>query len=151
MRARHPSFVSFLIAVALVVVACSGGAGAGATAPTISDAWIRPPMGPGSPAAGYLTITGGDAADALVGASTPIATDTQIHETTAGTDGMAGMQEVDRIDVAAGATVTFEPGGYHIMFMDPDAAMLEVGGTVELTLTFETAGDVTVEAEVKAG
>jgi copper(I)-binding protein len=151
MRARRPSFVSFLIAVALVVVACSGGAGAGATAPTIADAWVRPPMGPGSPAAGYLTITGGDAADALVGASSPIAMDTQIHETTAGTDGMAGMQEVDRIDVAAGATVTFEPGGYHIMFMDPDAAMLTVGETVELTLTFETAGDVTVEAEVKAG
>jgi copper(I)-binding protein len=37
------------------------------------------------------------------------------------------------------------------MFMDPDAAMLEIGGTVELTLTFETAGDVTVEAEVRAG
>ena len=152
MRARRPHFVSFLLATALVVVACSGGgAGAGAGAPSISDAWVRPPMGPGSPAAGYLTITGGDADDALVGASSPIATDTQVHETTAGTDGMAGMQEVDRIDVAAGATVTFEPGGYHIMFMDPDAAMLEVGGTVELTLTFETAGDVTVEAEVRAG
>jgi copper(I)-binding protein len=37
------------------------------------------------------------------------------------------------------------------MFMDPDATMLTVGETVEITLTFETAGDVTVEAEVRAG
>ena len=151
MRARRSHFVSFLFAATLVVVACSGGAGAGGAAPSISDAWVRPPMGSDRPAAGYLTITGGDAADALVGASSPIATDTQVHETMAGVSGMAGMQEVDRIDIAAGATVRLEPGGYHIMFMDPDAAMLTVGETVEITLTFETAGDVTVEAEVKAG
>jgi copper(I)-binding protein len=108
-------------------------------------------MRPDRPAAGYLTITGGSEADALIAASSPIASDTQVHETTAGMSGMAGMQEVDRIEVTAGTTVRLEPGGYHIMFMDPDATMLTVGETVEITLTFETAGDVTVEAEVRAG
>jgi copper(I)-binding protein len=151
MHARRSHFVSLLLAAALVVVACGGGAGAGAAGPSISDAWVRPPMGPDRPAAGYLAITGGSEADALIAASSPIASDTQVHETTAGMSGMAGMQEVDRIEVTAGTTVRLEPGGYHIMFMDPDATMLTVGETVEITLTFETAGDVTVEAEVRAG
>lgn len=150
MRSRLSRRAALLLVSALVVVACSSGVGGG-TAPTVSDAWVRPPMGSDRPAAGYLTITGGDAADALIAASSPIATDTQVHETMAGMSGMTGMQEVDRIDVAAGETVKLEPGGYHIMFMDPDASMLTVGETVEITLTFETAGDVTVQAEVRAG
>jgi copper(I)-binding protein len=62
--------------------------------------------------------------------------------------GMMTMQPVDRIEVPAGETVSLEPGGYHIMLLalaDP----LEVGATVELTLTFEVAGAQVVRAEVR--
>lgn len=64
--------------------------------------------------------------------------------------GMTGMQPVDRIEIPAGGTVRLEPGGYHLMLMDL-TEMPAVGSTVELTLTFETAGDVVVQAEVRAG
>lgn len=135
-----------LFTLMLVVVACSGGA----AKPTVSDAWVRVPMGADRPAAGYMTIVGGDAADALIAAASLISMDTQVHETTMTADGM-GMQEVDGIDIAAGATVKLEPGGYHIMFMMPDMEQLVVGETVKITLTFEGAGDLVVDAEVRAG
>jgi copper(I)-binding protein len=107
-------------------------------------------MGAGAPAAGYLTITGGDVADALVSAKSPIATSVEVHETMADASGMTGMQPVDQIDVAIGDTVKLEPGGYHLMLMGVKD-MPAVGSKVELTLTFEQAGEITVQAEVKAG
>jgi copper(I)-binding protein len=42
-----------------------------------------------------------------------------------------------------------KPGGFHIMMMDLKAP-IALGETVSLTLTFEKAGEVTIEAPVKA-
>jgi Uncharacterized protein conserved in bacteria len=153
-----------LVLALLSTAACGSGSGGppggatavatgGATAsgPIVSDAWVRPPMGTDRPAAGYLTITNpGTTADALVGASSPIATSVQIHETMADPSGMMAMSPVDRIDVEPGGTVKLEPGGYHLMLMGV-TQMPAVGQTAELTLTFEKAGEVVVQAEVRAG
>ena len=49
----------------------------------------------------------------------------------------------------AGGTVSFAPGGYHVMLMNL-VAPLEVGQSVPVTLTFATAGEITVNAEVRA-
>jgi len=59
------------------------------------------------------------------------------------------MRAVDRLEIPAGETVSLEPGGYHIMLLDL-ASPLEEGSTVELTLTFENAGELVVTAEVRA-
>ena len=156
------SWASFALvsAVLFTVAACSSGSGAASGAPataatpatpTISDAWVRPPMGPDRPAAGYMTIANpGGAADALVSVSSPIATSVEIHETTPDASGMMAMRPVDSIDIPAGGSATLEPGGYHLMLMGV-TQMPAVGETVELTLTFQKAGDVVVQAEVKAG
>ena len=68
----------------------------------------------------------------------------------AGDSGMMGMQPVDEIEVAPGAPVTLKPGGYHLMLMGV-TDMPAIGGKVEITLTFELAGDIVVQAEVRAG
>jgi periplasmic copper chaperone A len=65
-----------------------------------------------------------------------------------GGTGMMTMQEVERIDIPAGATVRLEPGGFHIMLLDVQQT-LEPGDTVEVTLVFESAGEVVVTAEVR--
>lgn len=58
------------------------------------------------------------------------------------------MQElVDGLALPAGETITFEPGGYHVMLLDI-AGPLEVGDEIELTLDFESADDLTVTVEV---
>lgn len=138
------------LALTLSLVACSGAAPAGESGlPYIEDAWVRPPIGADRPAAGYLTITNpGVDADTLVGASSPVATSVEIHESAMDAAGMMGMQPIDSLVVEPGATVTFEPGGYHLMFMGV-TGMPAVGETVELTLTFELAGDIVIDAEVR--
>lgn len=143
-RLATAALLSFAV---VLVAACSAPA---AAAPTISDPWVRPPMAADRPAAGYLTIVGGDTADALIAASSPVSGSIEIHETTADASGMTAMHPVERIDIAAGATVRLEPGGYHLMLMEL-VEPVEVGDTVEITLTFETAGEVVVQAAVRAG
>lgn len=61
---------------------------------------------------------------------------------------MMTMRPVDGVDVPAGGQVAFEPGGYHVMVMDLNKAL--VGGEeLPVTLTFEKAGDIEVVAEVR--
>jgi copper(I)-binding protein len=116
----------------------------------IANAWVRPPMGAGRPAAGYLSMSNpGGAPDALIGATSSAASVVEIHETIAEASGMAGMRPVARIDVPAGGSVELKPGGYHLMLMG--AGALAVGTSVDLELTFEKAGKVKINAEVRAG
>ena len=63
-------------------------------------------------------------------------------------NGQAEMSPVDGVDVPAGGSVTFEPGGYHVMLTDLTTP-LEVGSSITIVLTFEQAGDVEVQAEVR--
>lgn len=62
---------------------------------------------------------------------------------------MMHMRKVDQIPVSAGGTTELAPGGYHVMLMDL-VNPLEPGQSVALTLTFEKAGELTVNAEVRA-
>jgi hypothetical protein len=120
------------------------------TVPVITEAWVRPPVGPDRPAGGYLTITGSAIDDALTGATSPIAGRIELHETVAGASGMAAMHHVDRLAIPAGARVSLEPGGYHLMLMDLSEPLVP-GESVDIVLTFEGAGTVTVEAGIRPG
>ena len=132
-----------VIAAAVVLAACSSGA-----APSVSGAWARPAAAAGSSAA-YFTITApSGAADALLTATSPVADMVQIHETTTDGSGMTGMDAVDRVDVPAGSSVEFKPGGHHLMLMGLTSA-LAPGSTIELDLVFEHAGKVVVQAEIR--
>lgn len=56
---------------------------------------------------------------------------------------------LDGVDLPAGAMVSFEPGGPHMMFTDLTGP-LEEGARVAATLTFEQAGLIEVEFNVEA-
>lgn len=65
-------------------------------------------------------------------------------------DAMMGMRPVDSIDLPAGEDVVLEPGGYHIMLLEL-AKPIKDGETIQVTLTFENAGEKTVDATAKEG
>lgn len=69
-----------------------------------------------------------------------------------GGEGMGSMtmREIGSLELPAGETVVLEPGGYHVMLLDL-VEPLEIGQTIDLTLTFEQAGERTVVAEVREG
>jgi copper(I)-binding protein len=97
----------------------------------------------------YLSITNnGKVADALLAASSPVATRVEIHQTTI-IDGVARMRPLAEVGIAAGATVKIEPGGIHLMLVDLRTP-LTAGKTVPLTLDFRVAGRITVDLKIES-
>ncbi len=139
-----------LIAILLAfLVGLLAGCGGGEKGIVIEDAWVRPsPMTAGNGAAYMVIRNTGSEDDALIAADSDIAGAVEIHETMMMEGDMMGMQPVESIPVPAGGSVTLEPGGYHIMLIDMREP-LEAGQTVTLTLTFEKAGPIEVQAEVR--
>ncbi len=82
----------------------------------IENAWIRP-ANKGMNSAMYFTIENNSAkADTLYKAASNSAELVQIHETFM-KNGLMGMKEVEFIVVPSHSSVTFKPGGYHVMFI----------------------------------
>jgi len=115
---------------------------------SVADAWARSPMG-GLGAVYFVVTNDGTEADRLTAASAPdLDATVEVHETSMA-NGQAAMDPVDGVDVPPGGSVAFEPGGYHLMLTDLTSP-LEVGSTITIVLTFEQAGDVEVQAEVRS-
>jgi copper(I)-binding protein len=146
MRSRIAAVCGSLV-IMVAVAACSS---TGAAAPTIEGAWARPGAA-GAETAAYMTIKGQSGqADALMSASSPSAEKVELHEATTDASGMTGMHPIDHLDIHAGEAVELKPGAFHLMVMGLTKD-LAVGDKLELELTFEHAGKVTVQAEVKQG
>lgn len=132
-----------LSAVALMTVAA---APAGLS---VTDGWSRP-AAEGGNGAGFLTITGGAAADRLVSAASPVAGRVLVHESMI-MGGTAMMHpRTEGIPIPAGGKVEFKPGGLHLMLFGLKKP-LALGEKVPLTLTFQKAGKVQVELTVRGG
>jgi len=98
--------------------------------------------------AGYLIIKNtGSADDQLISASADFAGMVMLHKSVVDSNNVATMQEVQSIDIPAGQTVTLQPGGFHIMFMNLKSTP-QVGTKIALTLVFQKAGTITVQADV---
>lgn len=114
----------------------------------VEEAWVRPaPMEEGNAAAYMVIRNTDDTIDVLTGAEADFAASVELHRTTTEGD-MMHMMPVEQINIPAKGRVRLEPGGYHLMLTGLSEA-LKVGDTVTLTLHFERAGDVVVQAEVR--
>src|SRR5690606_19699518 len=98
----------------------------------------------------YLRIENrGDEPDRLTGARSEVAQTVELH-TTNMADGVMQMRQVEGgIEIPPGETVAFEQGGYHVMLIGLQQALKE-GDRFEVELTFERAGTITVESEVRS-
>ena len=126
----------------------------------VEGAWARKSAAPGGMTAGQPTMMAGERGaaymviknvgsgdDALIGAASTVANATEVHESVMSGD-VVTMRPVARINVKAGGSIELKPGGYHIMFIGLKQP-LQVGEKVVVTLKFEKAGLVQVEAEVR--
>jgi hypothetical protein len=147
---RWTLVVTAALGLALGAAACSedegGDTASGGGEIAVTEVWGWSPTEDRG-AVYFMVENPGSDADRLVAAASDAAGTVQVHETTT-VDGTAQMNEVDGVDIPAGGSVTFEPGGYHVMLMDiPEP--LEVGSSIDVTLTFEGAGEMTVSAEIR--
>ncbi|HKQ54325.1 MAG TPA: copper chaperone PCu(A)C [Methyloceanibacter sp.] len=142
---------AFLRAVALAVAVLSpAGVARAETAGAIAveNAWSREVPAGASVGVGYLAIrNSGDEPDRLVSASTSVAGETEIHQTTMA-DGVMRMRPVpDGVPVPAKGSVMLEPNGYHFMFMGLTRPLKE-GDAFPAKLVFERAGSIEVTFQV---
>lgn len=118
-----------------------------ATGISVVGAWVRESPSAGNGAAYMVINNTGSIDDALIGAESTVANATELHESIMNGD-IVTMKPVARIDIKAGGSVELKPGSYHIMLIGLKQA-LQVGMKVSVTLKFEKAGPVKVEAEVR--
>ncbi len=112
----------------------------------ISEAVVRAPLGGQTMTAGYFQITNhSETDDALIGVESPISDRVEMH-LTENVDGKMSMRKQVSIDIKAGETLHFKPGGLHLMLFDVNMAKDQADAA--LTLKFKLADDVTVIAEV---
>ena len=142
-----------LIATGALVLVLAGPARAAGMAQVgevaIHDAWARASLGNAPNSAVYMTLeTTGEQPDRLVASSTPVADKATLHSHVMD-GGIARMRPVEAIEVAPGAPTVLEPGGLHIMLIGL-RQKLAAGDRVPLTLVFERAGEISVEAPVRA-
>jgi copper(I)-binding protein len=88
----------------------------------------------------------GSVPDRLVAVRTPVAASAMLHESVVQNDVMT-MRHVMEVIITPGATVSFAPGGLHVMLMGLHAP-LKQGESFPLTLQFTRAGEVDVEVPI---
>jgi len=143
-------------AVSFVRIALLGGLLLPATVPgsetadclSVSNAWARATPSGSSVGGAYFTIVNrGKQADTLLAVSSPAAAMVGLHRTTV-ENGMSRMRSAGQIVIAPGQTVKAEPGGLHVMLMGLKYPLV-AGKQVQLVLTFQQAGAITVQVDVQ--
>ena len=143
------SFKSTLIATLLTLTAFSANAQdfrAGNLSIAHPHSFATPPGS--TTAAGYLSITNnGTVADRLIGLDTNFPR-AMIHKSELEDGVMKMRHQKGGVVIPAGTTVTFEPGGLHLMFVGLKASLKE-GQKADVTLHFENNGSVPVVFNVE--
>lgn len=116
---------------------------------TIDHPWARPTHGADMGAIYFTLRNSGGEADTLVSVASPVAENTQIHQTSKEGDVMKMREVKDGVTIPPAGKVAFEPGAYHVMLIHLKR-QLDQGQRIPVTLTFAKAGAVNVEANVEA-
>ena len=96
----------------------------------------------------YATVlNAGKTPDVLVAAASESADAVELHETYE-MSGMMMMRPVPKFEIPAGGRLEMKPGGYHLMLLGLKHD-LKPGEKIRVALTFEKAGQVPVDAEVR--
>lgn len=141
---------SILAAILVLVptLAAATPAAADAACVTVEDGWIRMPPAPRPMLAGFGRISNRCAtAQAVAAARSPRFGDVSLHETRM-VDGISRMREVERLPVAAGGEAVLQPGGLHLMLMQPAATLAE-GERVPLVLVLADGREVPATLTVR--
>lgn len=102
----------------------------------------------GAMGAMYMTIRNPTGTpDRLIKAQSDVSKVVELHNV-AMKDGVMSMYPVEAIEVPANGEAVLKPGSFHVMLIGLTRD-LTVGDTMTVTLTFEQAGDVTVQAPIR--
>lgn len=132
-----------LLLPALLISACSSSGEL-----TILDPWARP-AGAGENGAVYFIISNAtNTNDTLLNVRTDLTSDAEIHMSMKDSNDVVSMQMQNSLPVPAQQEIIFKPGGLHVMLIGLNRD-LRIGDTISLTLNFENAGSITIQAPIE--
>ncbi|MFT3998207.1 MAG: copper chaperone PCu(A)C [Asticcacaulis sp.] len=109
---------------------------------------VRAALGQNPNTAAYVTVKNtGQTDDRLISAACDCAETVELHTMKMDGDKMMMSAMPEGFVIKAGETLELKPGGNHIMLLGLKTRPAD-GGVQSLTLTFEKAGPVTIEAAV---
>jgi hypothetical protein len=115
----------------------------------VSSRVVRASIGHSPNTAAYATIANtSDTPDQLVSASCACAAKVEIHSTRM-MGGMMVMGDAAPVTIPARQSVTFKPGGLHLMMTGLKEKLI-AGGEQDLTLTFRRQGPVKASFHIRA-
>lgn len=117
---------------------------------TVAHPWARATPGNAKNGAVFLEIKaagGVQKGDRLVGAISTVAERVEIHDHVM-EQGISKMHRVDGVTIPAGASVIFSPHSLHVMLAGLYSPLKE-GDSLALTLMFERAGEIRIEATIE--
>ena len=143
---------SILLALPLLLLAPSAWAAPAASTPkagclSIEDGWIRLPPAPRPMLAGFGRIANHcGQPHVVVAARSPRFGEVSLHQTRV-VDGVSRMRELERLPIAAGGQALLQPGGLHLMLMQPDSTLVE-GERVPLVLVLDDGRELQAQLVV---
>lgn len=126
-----------LLASCVLILATITPVAGGAPSVQVTDGWVRAPAPGQKTASAYVGLTS-DIDAALVAAGSPAAASVELHSMSMH-DGVMRMRALPRVELPAGKTVKFAPGGLHLMLTDLKQP-LKAGDTVMLHLSVQETG-----------
>lgn len=115
---------------------------------TVESAWARA-SAPGAPSAGFMVLHNhSNKEDVLLGVSGDFANKLEVHRSFKEDGVMRMVHQTEGVVIPANGMVTFAPGGYHLMFMGLKKNFV-LGEVYSVILSFERAGEIEVQLEVK--
>lgn len=114
------------------------------------DAWVREAPPNAAVMAAYLTLHNHSPKTfTLISISSPDFNRVEMHRTEQH-DGMTKMHPVSRVMLSTNGSVSFQPGGMHLMLMKPKKRF-KSGDLISLTLFFTDESSLNISVPVKKG
>jgi periplasmic copper chaperone A len=111
--------------------------------------WSRPAVAGGTGVGDMTLVNRGRKADALVGVESPAARQVEVHRASLA-GGVMSMAPAARVEIPPGGSVSFAPGGYHLMFLGL-ARNRKPGDRLPARLSLASGGKLSVSFAVGSG
>lgn len=143
------SFKTTLFAATAVVTLAGSAMAEDMAKIMVMDPYARASMKSSTTGAAFMMLKNeSESDDRLIAVSSDVAKRVELHTHIEDANGVMQMREVEGgFPVPAGGTHALKRGGDHVMFMGLNEALVD-GETISVTLTFEKAGDITVDVPV---
>ncbi|GGK53372.1 copper chaperone PCu(A)C [Salinarimonas ramus] len=144
------SMIAAALALAALPVAAHHAGDQFRTGPmVVSHAWTEETSPMAHAAEVFLTVENtGEAVDRLLSATTSFTAPGVFQASVMTETGAVAVREVPAIEIAPGQSITFQPGGIHVVLNDVKRN-LEAGDHFHMTLVFEEAGALEIDVEIE--